>query len=401
VVHWAQSADRDHVRQALAGSAPESNTRGQTVKIEAFQSERLLSVWQNQVKYDFTETGVHPLFLHEFVTREEFEALYETVQLRYIQTNGTPPLKEAICEMYPGATPANVLVTNGSAEANFVTLWRLLEPGDEVAVMYPNYMQAPGFARSFGVNTTPFYLKEERGWGIEAAELDAVVTPQTQLIYLCNPNNPTGAVMSRTDMEAIVRAAERVGAWILADEVYRGAELSGEMSPSFWGMYDRVLVVAGLSKAYTLPGLRMGWLVAPAEIAAETWGYHDYTTITTGALNERLACLAMRPQTREKILLRNRSISATNMKVLQAWLNSHAGLFRCVPPKIGGVAFVGYNFDINSTELVMKLLREQSVLIVPGDAFGLDRYVRIGYGNPKLVEGLELVNLTLKTLLEK
>jgi aspartate/methionine/tyrosine aminotransferase len=200
-------------------------------------------------------------------------------------------------------------------------------------------------------------------------------------------------------MEAVVRAAERVGAWILSDEVYRGAELTGDMSPSFWGMYDRVLVVAGLSKAYTLPGLRMGWLVAPSEIATETWGYHDYTTITTGALNERLACLAMRPQTRERILQRNRTISATNLKVLQAWLDSHVGLFRFVPPKIGGVAFVGYNFDINSTELAMKLLHEQSVLIVPGDAFGVDRYVRIGYGNPKLLEGLELINRTLKALL--
>ena len=102
------------------------------MKIEPFQSERLLSIWQNHVKYDFTETGVNPLHIHEFITREEFNMLFDEVQLRYIQTNGTLPLKEAICQMYPGASPANILVTNGSAEANFITLWHHLEPGDEV-----------------------------------------------------------------------------------------------------------------------------------------------------------------------------------------------------------------------------------------------------------------------------
>jgi len=368
------------------------------MKIEDFQSERLLSIWQNQVEYDFTETGVHPMYLHELVTPAELDQIYRTVQLRYIQTNGTPPLKAAICQLYPDAIPENVLVTNGSAEANFITLWRHIEPGDEVVALYPNYMQVPGTARNFGATVNPCYLKEERGWAPDLDELEAMVTQKTKLIYITNPNNPTGAVLTRSEMEGIVSIAERVGAWILADEVYRGAELNGDLSPSFWGMYDRVLVVAGLSKAYTLPGLRIGWLVGPAEIVESSWGYHDYTTITTGALSDRLAQFAMRPETRKKILKRNRDISAENLRVLSDWLESHPGLFRFIAPKIGGVAFVGYNLSINSTELVMKLLREQSVLLVPGDAFGLDGYFRIGYGAHNLKPGLELVNGILQTL---
>jgi aspartate/methionine/tyrosine aminotransferase len=368
------------------------------MKIEAFQSERLLSVWQNQVKFDFTETGVHPMYLKELVTPQELDEIYQSVQLRYIQTNGTLPLKTAICQMYPGAKPENILVTNGSAEANFITLWRCIEPGDEMVALYPNYMQVPGTARNFGALVKPFFLKEELGWAPDLEQLKRMVTPKTSLIYITNPNNPTGAVLTLAEMQEIVRIAASVGAWILADEVYRGAELHGDLSPSFWGMYDKVLIVAGLSKAYTLPGLRVGWLVGPPQIAEALWGYHDYTTITTGALSDRLAQLAMRPETRAMILKRNREISARNITVLTDWLAAHPGMFRFVLPKIGGVAFVGYNLKINSTELVMRLLKEQSVLVVPGDAFGLDGYFRIGYGSQNLKAGLELVNNTLKTL---
>ena len=196
-------------------------------------------------------------------------------------------------------------------------------------------------------------------------------------------------------MREIVTIADSVGAWIMSDEVYRGAELSGEMTPSFWGMYDRVLVIAGLSKAYTLPGLRIGWLLGPAEVVAQAWGCHDYTTITTGALNSELARIAMRPEMRRKILQRNRQISFNNLRGLQAWLTGYKDLFRLVEPKIGGVCFVAYNLEINSTELVMKLLHEHSVLIVPGDAFGLDGYLRIGYGSRNLLEGLELIRAKL------
>ncbi len=364
------------------------------MKIEPFASERLLSIWQNHVSYDFTETGVHPMYLHELVTEEELSDLYQNVQLRYIQTNGIPALKEAICQLYSGVTPNNILVTNGSAEANFITLWRFLEPGDEIVAQYPNYMQVPGTARNFGAVVKPFYLKEELGWAPDLAELDSVVTPQTKLIYITNPNNPTGAVLTYAEMQAIVEIAKSVDAWILADEVYRGAELNGEMSPSFWGMYDKVLVVAGLSKAYTLPGLRLGWLIAPPEIATDSWGYHDYTTITTGALNSELALIAMRPEKRQQILERNRTISFRNLQGLEAWLQQHPDRFRFVRPQIGGVCFLGYNLDINSTDLVMKLLKEKSVLIVPGDTFGLDGYVRIGYGAANLLEGLELIQQT-------
>jgi len=146
---------------------------------------------QNQVRYDFTETGVHPMYLHELITREELLELYDRVQLRYVQTNGIPALKESICRLYPGATPGHVLVTNGSAEANYLTVWNQVQPGDEVVVMYPTYLQVPGIARGFGATVRPFHLREEHGWAPDLDQLAEQVTPRTKLIYLCNPNNPT------------------------------------------------------------------------------------------------------------------------------------------------------------------------------------------------------------------
>lgn len=368
------------------------------MRIDPFQSERLLSIWQNQVEYDFTETGVHPLFLKELVSREELDEVYESVQLRYIQTNGPPPLKEAICDLYDGSTPENILVTNGSAEANFLTTWHLVEPGDRVVAIMPNYMQVPGAAAAFGAEVVPVQLRPEKGWKLDLDELQAAVRSGTKFVYLSNPNNPTGAVLSQEEMDAIIAAAARVDAWLLADEVYRGAELDGNASPSFWGQYEKTIVVGGLSKAYTLPGLRLGWLLAPPELATTLWGYHDYTTITTNALSERLARLAMRPEVRSRILERNRTISARNLAGLSEWLAAHGSTFSFVPPRIGGVAFVGYDLPIRSTDLVMRLLEEQSVLVVPGEAFGADRHLRIGYGNPRLLEGLTLVNETIERL---
>ncbi len=257
------------------------------MRIDPFQSERLLSLWQNKVDYDFTETGVHPMFLHELVSREELDEIYASVQLRYIQTDGSPPLKEAICGLYEACCPENLLVTNGSAEANFLAVWHLVEPGDRVVAVLPNYMQVPGVARAFGAEVVPVYLRPERAWELDLEELEAAVRPGAKILYVTNPNNPTGAILSAAEMDAVVAAAEAAGAWLLADEVYRGAELDGESSPSFWGRYHKTIVVGGLSKALHAAGLRLGWVLTDPELAATLWGYHDYTTISTNAVSER------------------------------------------------------------------------------------------------------------------
>ena len=185
-------------------------------------------------------------------------------------------------------------------------MWTLLEPGDEIVVMLPNYMQIPGIARSMGIQVKGFHLREELNWAPDLEELKGQVSAKTKVIAVCNPNNPTGAVLTSEQMQAILGVAEVVGAWVYADEVYRGVELDGIERPSFFGLSDKVIVSAGLSKALAHPGLRVGWLVGPQEFIAAAWHRNDYTTITTTALSEHLATLILQPTRRQEILERNR-----------------------------------------------------------------------------------------------
>ena len=350
------------------------------MKIEHFQMERMQSTWENEVEYNLSESGVHPLALSEFLSAGEIREL-QKIPLGYSQSNGTRELREQIASLYPGAGPDHILATAGSSEANYLLMWSLIEPGDEVVFMLPNYMQMWGLVRGFGAELKPLWLRESLDWAPDLDDLKKLVTPKTKLIIITNPNNPTGAVLSREAMSGIVEAAGRVGVWIVSDEVYQGAERTGGPTPSFWGMYDRTVVVNGLSKAYGLPGIRMGWIAGPKDFIAKTWPYHDYTTISPSVLSDRIARIALAPANREKIIKRTRGIIRKNFPVLESWLNKRSGLFSFVPPRAGAIAFARYALKINSTELVTRLIKEKSTLIVPGDHFEMDRYLRFGFGS--------------------
>lgn len=348
-----------------------------------FVMEAMMSQWEKVVKYNLSESGVHPISIRELVEDpQEIEQLLK-IGLDYSQTNGTLQLRERICTLYPGSTPDHVLVTAGAAQANFIAIWTLLEPNDELALMLPNYMQIWGLAKNLGLVVRPFHLREEQGWALDLAELAESVTERTKVIAICNPNNPTGRILTEDEMEAIVTAAERVGAWILADEVYAGAErLTEQETPSFWGRYDKVVIQQSLSKAYGLPGLRLGWIVTQPGMRDELWRRQEYTIIGPPILSDRLAEIVLRSEVRPKILQRTRGYIRRGFPVLQEWLDSHGDVFSVVPPQAAAICFVRYHLPINSTTLVERLIHEQSVFIVPGDHFGLDHHLRISFGLP-------------------
>ncbi len=351
---------------------------------QPFHMERMFSRLEKEVKYNLSESGVHPVLLRELVDRENgyLQSLLDT-DLNYPHTNGIPKLRQNIARLYQGGTPENVLVTVGAIEANYLVLKTLLAAGDEIVVMLPNYMQIWGLAKNHGLALKTFHLREETGWTPDLAELESMVTARTRLIAVCNPNNPTGCVLSESEMDAIINIADRVGSWILADEVYAGAErLTDEETPSFYGRYDKVLVTGSLSKAYGLPGLRIGWVTAPAGIVDDIWARHEYTTISATMLSNQLAALALSPEVRSWLLRRTRSYIRRGYPVLQSWMDLHPGSFSLRPPDAGAIAFIRYHFDINSTQLVERLALEKSVLIVPGDHFSIDHFVRVSFGLP-------------------
>lgn len=354
------------------------------MKLEQFAMERMQSTYENLVEFNLSESGVRPLTPRELIEDAAgLEGLLDQ-PLVYTQSNGTIDLRRSIATMYPGAGIEHIEVTNGGSEANFITTFNLIETGDEVVMLVPNYMQTWGLSRAFGGTIREWKLVEDHAagrWRVDLAALDTLVTPRTKLIVICNPNNPTGARLTASDLDGIARAADRVGAWILSDEVYRGAEIDGVETASMWGRSPRAIITSGLSKAYGLPGLRIGWIVAPPELIASFWSYHDYVTIAPGALSDRMARVALQPERRARLFERTRGILRRNLPLIEDWLREVGG-FTWIKPEAGAIVYVKYDHPINSTELVTRLRVEKSVLTVPGDHFGMDGYLRLGFGEP-------------------
>ena len=368
------------------------------MKQPIFVMERWQSHHENEVEFNLAESGVQPLSLAELQGTAGIDPV-DTL-LSYGHTDGSPLLRERIAAMYPGAGAANVVATVGSAEANFLAMWRLVEPGDRVVVVRPTYEQTTGLASGLGAHVESVWLEEDRGWQPAAGAAAEAIQPGTRVVVVTNPNNPTAHPLAETAIAEIVEAAERVGAWILSDEVYAGGELSGEPTPSLWGRTDRVLVSASLSKAYGLPGLRLGWLLAPTEFREELWARKDYTTIAASPLCDRLGAAALEPAVRAQLLDRGRAILRENLEILETWAGGHAGVLRFARPRAGAVAFFHYDLPIGSTEMAERLLTEQGVLIVPGDQFGIEHHFRLGYGytNPPLSPGLERMSRMIHQL---
>ena len=375
------------------------------MRIDRFEMERTQCMYENEVRYNISESGVLPFKVREILEGAGDPAAFLDLGLKYPQSNGSELLRSRIAAWYEGATADHVLVTNGGSKANYTVFWGLLEKGDRAAIMIPNYLQAWGLGRIYGGASDPYRLVERREggrmrWALDVDSLRSAVTRKTRLILVTNPNNPTGAVLTPEEMDEIVRAARRVNAWIVADEIYRGAELSGPLTPTFWGRYDKVLITSGLSKAFGLPGLRIGWITGPPKMVSKLWSYQDYTTLTPGALSDHLAAIVMEPARRERVLDRTRAIVRRNLPQLEKWIHTHDDIFSYIPPQAGAIATVGYDLPIRSAPLFDKLRRERSVLITPGAHFGIGKYIRIGYGYDidKTLAALAQVDLTFDEL---
>jgi len=325
------------------------------MKFETFELEREQSLWENEVHYNLSESGVHPSSIRDLFDEEDVKEIINS-ELTYGYTQGSPELRQAISRIYQNVSPDDVLVTNGSAEANFVSILTLLDRGDELIYMVPNYLQIRGVARAIGVKVKEIALKEELEWKFDLDELASLVSDKTKMIAVCHPNNPTGSVLPKAQIDAIIQMAEKVNATVLADEVYRGAELNGEECHSFMDSdYDNIIVNAGLSKAYGLPGLRLGWTIGTNEYMHKAWEVKDHTSICLGRLSDIMATKVLQPEMRQKILARTRSVLSDNLDVIQDWVRSYNGHFRFIPPEAGAMAFMHYSFDVNSTELVERI----------------------------------------------
>lgn len=364
-----------------------------------FELEHYQSLYERTVAYNLADSSVKCLGTREWLAEEEIEELLNT-GLFYPEVNGTGELRAAIASLYPGAGPENVLVTVGASQANAMVCQTLLEPGAEVVVMTPGYRQVWGTARNLGCAVRELPLSEARGWRVDLDALDAAVTPQTRLVAIVNPNNPTGSVLTAEERARIVAACAKVGAWLHVDEVYTGTERDGAETPSLWGSYDRLVCTNSLSKAYGLAGLRIGWAIAAPEVAEELWRRHEYAVIAAAAPSMTLAAVALRPEKRRVLLERQRRISAAGRAELEAWLAGQGGRFSAQPAAATSIAFVRYELPLSSYELAEQIRQRASVLVAPGSALGAEGHLRItiGYEPEKIRAALGRIGEVARSL---
>ncbi len=378
------------------------------MNLKPFELERMQSENEHRVEFNLSESGVEPLRIKELLDTPELREQLLNTQLGYSQTNGTDGLREAISHYYTGTTPDHIMVTNGGAEANFLVSWWLFQEHPskrDFVFMVPNYMQIGGIWRNMGVDVKKFNLRMTGGkWSPDIEQLKSVVSKKTGAIAICNPNNPTGAIIGTEDLKAIIDIAADNDAWIVSDEIYRGAELKPEKAPSVYSMYDKVLITSSLSKAYGLPGLRIGWVVCPTEqVAKELWTYSDYTTICPSKASDWMATIALHPEVQAKIEKRTREVVRRNWAIMEKWIDSHSDILEAVPPEAAAICFIKQNTGLSSYDLVLRLMNEKSVLISPGEHFEVPGYVRIGFGSdPKHLEpALEKISELLKQVTKK
>jgi aspartate/methionine/tyrosine aminotransferase len=367
------------------------------MKIERFDLERWMTAYEMDVDYDIAESGIFPLTADELLGMEPADEREQVLQrlldlrLGYSEARGSHELRSLLAETYADCSPDNILVTTGAIEANFLLFNVLLEPGDHVVAPYPAYQQLYSVPRAIGCDVSLWRIRPENGFRYDVDDLERMARSQTRLIVINSPHNPTGAILSAGDMQRVYDIAESVEAMVLSDEAYRWLIIPGgePLAPPMYNLGARGISVGTLSKPFGLPGLRLGWLAAPAEIAAQCWGMRDYVSLSPGKLNDSLAILAIRH--RDRVWQRNQTIITANLSRAEAWVAQHADLISWNPPRAGLLALLRYDLDIPSLELSNRLAEEYSVMLAPGSAFGFEYHLRIGIGQEPTVfaAGLE------------
>ncbi|HYR45443.1 MAG TPA: aminotransferase class I/II-fold pyridoxal phosphate-dependent enzyme [Thermoanaerobaculia bacterium] len=356
------------------------------MKIETFALERWMTAWETRTPYDIAESGIFPMTAGEllaFEPREERERTLASLldlRLGYSEAPGTLALRSAIAATYRDTGPDEVLVTTGAIEANFLLFNVLLEPGDHVVAVYPAYQQLYSVPRAIGCDVSLWKLRPEDGFRFDLDELERLVTPRTRLIVINSPHNPTGAMLSAEDLARIDRLASSVGARVLSDEAYRWLEVPGgePLAPPMRDLSGAGVSVGTLSKPFGLPGLRIGWIAAQADLVAKCWGMRDYVSLSPGKLNDALAVLALKH--RDRIVQRTQAIVRRNLETARAWFAEHADVVSWTPPRGGLLALMRYALDIPSLELSNLLAEKYGVMLAPGSAFGVEHHLRIGVG---------------------
>lgn len=348
------------------------------MKISPFKIEEWMNRYEKGALYDLTTTCIKPLSIYELLELSNMREIpVFSRPLDYGDITGSERLKTAVQSLYTNQELKNITVTHGAIGANQLIFYSLLEKGDEVVCIVPAYQQHYSIPESIGANVKLYFLKEENNWLPDIEELSKVVTSKTKLLCLNNPNNPTGAVIPNWLLEEIAKFAQKNHVWILSDEVYRGLNLIGHpYSTSIADIYERGISVGSMSKTYSLPGLRVGWICAREDLINEINHQRQYNTISVSVLDEYFASIAL--ENKNAIAERNFNIMHAGMGTFTEWLTNE-NLVECVIPNGGTTALARYKTDMPSRDLCRRLQNRTGVALLPGETMEMEGYVRIGF----------------------
>ena len=373
------------------------------MNIKPFLVEEWMNKYEAGAKYNIAETCVDSISLRELwestgVDGNAFWSNFCEKRLTYGDIEGLPAFREGICGLYHTLKPENIIPTHGAAGANHHIFYSLINPGDRVISIMPTYQQLYSIPESFQADLAVMNLNAENGYLPDLDEMKKLVTPQTKMICINNPNNPTGALMSKELLIQIIEIAKSVDAYVLCDEVYRHLTQEDIWCESIVDLYKKGISVSSMSKVFSLAGLRLGWIAThDQEVIKNCLSHRDYNLISCGMFDEAIASIAL--QNSETLLKRSRGIVRENLRILDNWVQGEARL-HYVKPKAGTTALVYYDYDMDSYSFCERMYYETGAFVTPGDCFGEPKSMRIGYASELQVlkDGLQAVSDFLRIL---
>ena len=374
------------------------------MKIKPFAVEEWMNAWEVGAKYNIAETCVDSISMNDLFEltgedKTEFLNRLCARRLSYGDIEGLPEFRKGVCGLYKTLNIENIVPTHGASGANHHVFYSLISPGDRVVSIMPTYQQLYSIPESYGADVQILHLSKENNYLPDLEKLRRLVTPDTKMICINNPNNPTGALMSEQLLREIVEIARSADAWLLCDEVYRHLSQEDGWCPSIVDLYEKGISVSSMSKVFSLAGLRLGWIAThDMSVVKSCLSHRDYNLVSCGVFDEMLAAAALKH--RDKLLERSRKIVRENLQILDDWVSSEPHV-SYVKPQAGTTALVYYDLDISSYEFCEEMYKKTGAFVTPGDCFEVPHSMRIGYayGKQDLIDGLKAISeyIAMKT----
>ena len=374
---------------------------------------------ETHANYNIAETCVASISLNDLRSLSEdksSEIWSPSTKLTYGAIRGSEKLRTNLAKRYSAKKPIqadNILITPGAIAANMTVLYSLIGQGDHVICHYPTYQQLYETPKRLGAKVDYWRAKESKDWQLDIEELKSLIRPNTKMIIINNPHNPSGAVVPKSTLDSLIDVAEQHQLIIMADEVYRPifhsiSPGSPDFPPSIVSLgYVKTIATGSLSKAYSLAGIRVGWIASRSpEIIEACCQARDYTTISVGQLDDQIAAYALDDNCIHSLISRNIQLARRNLEILDRFVESHKWACEWVKPVAGTTAFVkisNMGSPVDDVVFCDKLMEDTGVLLVPGsrcfgDGNDFKGFVRFGYccETDTLEKGLEKVKMFMK-----